>query len=61
MAKGSKRARGNPSEADLAEITAKRPAGVRPQEQPPAQEDAAEALDPPIRDRREIMADVARR
>ena len=63
MAKGNKRARADADEAGPSEdvkITAKRPRGVQRQQQPAIQDNVAE-VDVPVRDRREVMADVARR
>lgn len=63
MAKGNKRSRIEMDAAaslELADTTAKRARGAQRQAAPVAQQDVA-VVDVPVRDRREVMADVARR
>lgn len=63
MVKASKRPRADATSVDPAEpveTTAKRSRGAQPRP-PPLPEQQDDAANAPVRDRREVMADVARR
>lgn len=62
MGRASKRTRATSIDTDPpepVEVTAKRSRGAQPEPQPLPQE--VNAVNAPVRDRREVMADVARR
>lgn len=63
MVRASKRPRANATDTDApepVEATAKRSRGTQP-EPPPLPREQVNAANAPVRDRREVMADVARR